>query len=94
MKEIRISLKLRIALRRHDVHWIEEELLRLREELFLGILERVLEGIEEEALRKRAGCRGCGGEMRRNGQEEKRLRTLVGSLKVRRIRVRCGQRWK
>ncbi len=90
MKEIRISLELRIALERHDVHWIEGELLRLREEVFLGILGRVMEGVEEEALRKRRRCERCGGEMRRNGQEEKRLRTLVGSLKVKRIRVRCG----
>lgn len=70
MKEIRISLKLKIALRRHDVHWIEEELLRLREDIFLGILERVLEEVEEEALKKhRVPAVRWGDETERAGAE-------------------------
>ncbi len=35
MKEIRLSFELKIALKQTDVHWVEEELLRLRKEGFL-----------------------------------------------------------
>jgi len=41
MKEIRISFELRIALKQTDVHWVEEELLRLREAVFLDVLRKV-----------------------------------------------------
>jgi len=51
MKEIKLSLDLRIALKQTDVHWVEEELLKLREQIFLEILRRVLREIEEEALK-------------------------------------------
>ncbi len=51
MKEIRLSFELRIALKRTDVHWVEEELLRLREGVFLGVLRKVMGEIEEEVLR-------------------------------------------
>ena len=42
MKEIRVSFDVNIALRQTDVHWMEEELLRVREEVFLGVLKRLL----------------------------------------------------
>ena len=45
MKEIRLFFNLRIALKQTDVHWVEEELLRLREEVFLEVLGRVLRRI-------------------------------------------------
>jgi Uncharacterised protein family (UPF0236) len=89
VKEIRISLKLRIALGRRDVHGLEDALLKAREEAFLGILRRVLEAVEAEALRGRRLCSGCGGEEVRNGRAAKRLRTLLGEVRYRRVRLRC-----
>jgi len=44
MKEIRLSFELKIALKQTDVHWVEEELLRLREEVFLEVSQEGGEG--------------------------------------------------
>jgi len=38
MKEIIFSFQVKISLKRRDVHWIEGELLKIREEVFLEIL--------------------------------------------------------
>ena len=46
MKEIKLSFEVSIVLERTDVHWVEEELLRIREEVFLGVLRRVMMQIE------------------------------------------------
>lgn len=89
MKEVRLSFNLRIALKQTDVHWVEEELLRLREEVFLEVLRRVLREIEEEALKGMRGCRRCGSLLVRNGQEPKRIKTLIGTVRVDRVRLRC-----
>lgn len=89
MKEIGISLEIRITLKRHDVHWIEEELLRIREEAFLVVLRRIFEEVEREGIRGRRACPGCGGEYVRNGRAVKRMRTLVGELRYWRVRLRC-----
>jgi len=89
VKEIRISLKLKITLERRDVHGIEEALLKAREEAFLAIFQRVLERVEAEAVRDKRRCLRCGQEYVRNGRRAKRLRTLVGELWYRRVRVRC-----
>jgi hypothetical protein len=89
MKEIRVSFEVRIALRQTDVHWVEEELLRVREEAFLGVLKRVMEEIEEEAVRGRSRCERCGLGLVRNGREVKRIKTLVGTVDVHRVRLRC-----
>ncbi len=51
MKEKSLSFDLRITLKQTDFHWVEEELLRLREQVFLEVLRRVLRKIEEEALK-------------------------------------------
>lgn len=90
MKEIGISLEIKIALKQHDVHWIEEELLRLRAEVFQDILMKVLRAVEEEALGGQEKCRGCGGTVVRNGSDEKKIRTLLGAVRVKRARVRCS----
>ena len=42
MKEMKISFEVSIVLEQTDVHWIEEELLRIREEVFLGVFKRVM----------------------------------------------------
>ena len=51
MKELNLSLDIIIALKRHDVHWIEDELLKLREETFLKVFREILVRIEQEAWR-------------------------------------------
>lgn len=89
MKEIRLSFDLRIALKQTDVHWVEEELLKLREQVFLEVLKRVLREIEEEALKGVSGCRRCGSVLVRNGHEPKRIKTLIGTVQVDRVRLRC-----
>jgi len=62
VKEMEISLDVKITLKRHDVHWSEEELLRVREEAFLVILRRIFEEVEREGIRGRRACPECGGE--------------------------------
>lgn len=47
MKEIKLSFDINLALKQYDVHWIEEQLLHLREEVFLDMLRKVLREIEE-----------------------------------------------
>jgi hypothetical protein len=54
MKEIELSFTVRILPKQTDVHWIEEELLRLRREAFLSVMERVILEIEREILRGKA----------------------------------------
>lgn len=89
MKEIGLSFQLKISLKRRDVHWIEEELLKLREEMFLEVLKRILKAIEEEALKEMKSCERCGAGLIRYGHEERKIRTLVGSVKVLRVRLHC-----
>lgn len=91
MKEIRVSFEVNIALRQRDVHWVEEELLRVREEVFLKVFRRVMEEIEGEVLRGARECEECGLEMVRNGREPRRLKTLLGVLEVKRVRLRCSR---
>lgn len=91
MKEIRVSFEVNIALRQRDVHWIEEELLQVREEIFLKVFRRVMEEIEGEVLRGARECEECGLEMVRNGREPRRLKTLLGVLEVKRVRLRCSR---
>jgi RNase P subunit RPR2 len=89
MKEIELSFTVRILPSQTDVHWIEEELLRLREEVFLGVLEKVMLEIEREVLKRERRCKRCGVLLVRNGREAKRIKTLVGEVKVNRVRLRC-----
>jgi hypothetical protein len=89
MKEIELSFTIRILPRQTDVHWIEEELLRLREEVFLGVLEKVMLEIEREVLKGERQCERCGAVLVRNGREARRIKTLVGEVKVNRVRLRC-----
>jgi hypothetical protein len=72
MKEIELSFTIRIRPSQTDVHWIEEELWRLWEEVFLRALERVMMEIEREVLKGRggvidAGCYWWGMGERRRG---------------------------
>ena len=89
MKEISFSFQVKIPLKRRDVHWIEVELLKIREEVFLEILKRILERIEEERLQEGRRCSRCGGKLIRYGRQVKKIRTLVGSVKIARVRLHC-----
>lgn len=89
MKEIKLSFDINLALKQHDVHWIEEQLLQLREEVFLEMLQMILREIERYALESQIRCEECGELLVRNGYEIKQIRTLVGALRYRRIRLRC-----
>ena len=89
MKEMKISFEVSIVLERTDVHWVEEELLRVREEVFLEVFKRVMREIEEGALRRERVCKKCGLLLVRNGRELKRIKTLIGTVEVNRVRLRC-----
>lgn len=89
MKEIKLSFDINLALKQFDVHWIEEQLLHLREEVFLDMLRKILCEIEAVAVERHSQCGGCGEMLVRNGHEFKQIRTLVGTLRYGRIRLRC-----
>lgn len=42
MKEIKLSFDINIVLDQTDIHYVKEELLKMREDLFLKVLEKVL----------------------------------------------------
>jgi hypothetical protein len=42
MNEIRISFRISILLKQTDIHWIEEELLKKREEVFMEVMKEVI----------------------------------------------------
>lgn len=89
MKEIKLSFDINLALKQFDVHWIEEQLLHLREEVFLDMLRKILCEIEAIAVERHSQCEVCGEMVVRNGHEFKQIRTLVGALRYGRIRLRC-----
>jgi len=89
MKEIKLSFEVSIVLKQTYVHWVEKELLRIRVEVLLGIFRRVMGEIEEKALRGGKFCEKCGLVFVRNGQELKRIKTLIGTVEVNRVRLRC-----
>lgn len=88
MKEIHLSLTVRIALRQTDVHWLETELLEQRARLFLEALHRVVAEIEASVLAE-ATCPTCGGPLVGNGRVPLVLETLLGRLEYVRQRCRC-----
>ncbi len=89
MKELRFGIEIKVALERTDVQWLEEELLKLRERVFLGVFKRILVEIEKEAVEKLRRCEGCGGLMVKNGHESKTIKSLLGKVRVERFRLRC-----
>ncbi len=88
MKEITLSLTVRIVLRQTDVHWIEAELLEERTRLFGEALHRVVAEIEGSVLAE-ACCPTCGGGLVGNGRVPLVLETLLGRLEYARQRCRC-----
>jgi len=89
VKEIKLSFNINLTLKQHDVHWIEEQLLQLREEVFLDMLRKIIQEIEVDAVERHTQCEECKEMLVRNGHEFKQIRTLVGTLRYRRIRLRC-----
>lgn len=87
MEGIKISFEVSIVLKQIDVHWVEEELLRMREEVFLGVLKRVTMEIEEDALKGEKFCEKCGLVLVRNGRERRKIKTLVGAVELNRVRL-------
>jgi len=89
MKEIKLSFKLSIVLNQTDIHWVEEELLKMRQELFLEVLEKVISEIEREALKGQSKCDICRSALVKNGSEKRKIKTLVGEITINRARLRC-----
>ena len=88
MKEISLSLTVRITLRQTDVHWLETELLEQRTQLFQEALHRVVAEIEASVLAA-AVCPTCDGPLVGNGRVPLVLETLLGRLEYARQRCRC-----
>lgn len=89
MKEIKLSFDLSIVLNQSDIHFVEEKLLKMREELFIEVLEKVISEIEREALRGQGKCDICGSALVKNGSEKRKIKTLVGEITTNRARLRC-----
>jgi hypothetical protein len=89
MKEIKLSFKINIALNQSDINWIEEELLRTREEIFKEVFKELLRRIEKEVMKEDKVCEECGSFLVKNGSESKKIRTLIGVIKIKRVRLRC-----
>jgi len=56
---------------------------------FSDMLLEVLRKIEAIAAERQTRCEGCGKLLVRNGHGYKQIKTLVGALRYRRIRLRC-----
>jgi RNase P subunit RPR2 len=63
--------------------------LKLREETFLKVFRQILVRIEAEALEKLKRCERCGEVLVHNGHEDKKIRTLLGSMRIARVRLCC-----
>ena len=89
MKEINLSFNISIVLNQIDIHFIEEELLKMREDVFLKVLKKVLSEIELETAKKAINCKKCGYPLVKNGRDKRKIKTLIGEVEVSRSRMRC-----
>ncbi len=89
MKDITLSFTVTVALRQTDVHWVEEELLALRQTVFMQALQQVVAHIEAELLARLGPCPACGGRQGQNGRVARQVDTLLGRLAYARVRLRC-----
>jgi hypothetical protein len=89
MKEIRISFSITLLIDRCDVNYVEEELLKKREDVFKEIMVRVLERIERERLRQEIKCPACEGDAIKKGSEGRKIETLIGKILYTRARFKC-----
>ena len=88
IKEIKISFTISIPLRKIDIHWIGKAL-KKREDVFMEVMKEVIKGIEDEAIKSNELCSDCRLPLVRNGREPKMIKTLLGTLQIRRARLRC-----
>jgi len=77
-----------IEITQNILHY-QEELLRVREKVFLEVLKRVIVEIKKEVLKVTKRCKRCRSVLVRNGQEPKTIKTLLGAVEVQRVRLRC-----
>lgn len=89
MKEIRITFDINLSLDRCDVNYLEDELLKRREEVFKKITAIVLKILEEEILKKEIRCPNCGGSAIQKGFNRRKIETLLGEIDFKRKRFRC-----
>jgi len=89
MKEIKVSFSITLLLDRCDVNYMEEELLKKREDAFKEIMVRVLDRIEGERLRQGIKCSVCEGEAIKKGSEGRKIETLIGQIRYTRTRFKC-----
>jgi len=89
MKEINLSFNVSIVLNQTDIHFIEEELLKTREDIFLKVLEKTLLQIETEAIKKAGKCKKCGYPLVKNGTDRRKIKTLLGEIEISRSRMYC-----
>ena len=90
MKEIRLSFAITIRVERTDVNWLEGRLLEERERCWQQGLLTVLQQVEGWALEQRTPCGRCGGAWQANGRKGRVLGTLLGTVRVDRLRQRCA----
>lgn len=89
MKEINLSFNVNILLNQTDIHFIEEEMLKMREDIFLNVLEKTLLQIEIEATGKDSKCQKCGYPLVKNGSDKRKIKTLLGEIEIKRSRMYC-----
>lgn len=89
MKEINLSFDVSILLNQTDIHFIEEEMLKMREDIFLNILEKALLQIEADATGKASRCQNCGYTLVKNGSDKRKIKTLLGEIEIKRSRMYC-----
>ena len=67
----------------------KEELLKVREKVFLEVLEKVLLEIESDNSERMQTCKRCGSILVKNGCGARKIKTLLGEVEVSRARMRC-----
>lgn len=89
MKEMKISLTITIPLERTDINWVEEVVVRKREEVFKEVFQEVLKVLEEEVRRPECGCGA--GSMVKEGKNTRKIVTLAGEIEFERQRYGCSR---
>jgi len=87
MKELVLSFEIKIPLERTDVNFLEEILVRKREETFKEVFRDVLRELERR--QERPFCKCGHGEMVKDGRNPRKITTLLGEIDLERIRYRC-----
>lgn len=89
MEEIKLSFDISIALERCDINYLEDELLRKREEVFKQVILTVLRILEGRLIERGIRCSSCDSEMIEKGRNGRKLETLLGEIEFWRKRFKC-----